>query len=377
MNITLQQRLERANVQLMSSPITSAYTGLLMMAKNTIDYTGKTKTAKTDGINIIYGADFLDTLNEAELNGLILHEVGHMMYQHLWLWKELWKENPKLANTACDFVVNADIVNLSNKDSNLVQLPPGGYYTPKYIGWDTLAVYRDLQQNGDNAPSFDDHDWEEAGEHSVEEIKDKIDQAIRQGAIAAGKTGGDVPRSMQELMEPKVDWRAQLDAYLKEICQGSDEATWSKPSRRHLALGMYLPSTYSVSIGSVLVGVDTSGSISMEDLTKFLSELVGICKHTTPESINLVYWDTKVTKHEIYAPGDYDSIIDKTKPVGGGGTNAACVANHIKQLKQTPQVAVMLTDGYNDSWGVWSCPVIWCIVGGNRVVPPVGSVIYV
>jgi hypothetical protein len=39
---------------------------------------------------------------------------------------------------------------------------------------------------------------------------------------------------------------------------------------------------------------------------------------------------------------------------------------------------VMLTDGYVfGSWGEWDCPVLWCIVGGNKAQPPVGAAIYV
>jgi len=71
-------------------------------------------------------------------------------------------------------------------------------------------------------------------------------------------------------------------------------------------------------------------------------------------------------------------LVESTKPAGGGGTDPACVPKYLKANQIKPECVVMLTDGYVfGSWGEWDCPVLWCIVGGNKAQPPVGAAIYV
>lgn len=381
-NLTAQQRIERAHVAIMSHKLTSAYAGIVMMAKATV--VDGLPTARTNGLSIEYGREYVDSCDDPTLNATVLHELGHIIYQHLWLWSELWKENPQLANMAADYIVNADIKEYERKDPAFVRVGDDWCYDPKYQGWDTLSVYRDLKQQGGNGggggsgKQMDEHDWEDAerlSQQDVEAIRIQIDNAIRQGAIAAGKIGNDTPRSFEELMEAKVDWREQLREFVQTTCAGKDESTWRRPNKRYMPLGIYLPSTYSEAVEELVIGVDTSGSVGGKELQEFMSEVVGLCTQVLPSKAHLIYWDSDVAAHEVYGVADYDSLATTTKPKGGGGTRAACVADYLTQNSIKPQAVIMLTDGYNSSWGNWTCPVLWVIVGGNTVVPPVGLTI--
>lgn len=133
----------------------------------------------------------------------------------------------------------------------------------------------------------------------------------------------------------------------------------------------------------MVAAIDTSGSIGEAELNSFLSEFVAICEQVNPEHIDLLYWDGRVAGHETYTGADAPNIVSSTKPVGGGGTSPSCITAYLKEKALRPDVAVILTDGYVGSdWGeeqgnAWSCPTLWCIVGGNTVVAANGKTIHI
>jgi predicted metal-dependent peptidase len=113
-----------------------------------------------------------------------------------------------------------------------------------------------------------------------------------------------------------------------------------------------MPSMIGESIGKIVVGIDTSGSIGDKELNEFLSEVVAICDDVSPSSIELLYWDTEVAGHETYNQGDYKALVQSTKPAGGGGTHVGCVNQYIKDKRIEPEAIIILTDGYvEDDWG--------------------------
>ena len=141
---------------------------------------------------------------------------------------------------------------------------------------------------------------------------------------------------------------------------------------------MYLPSQISESIGSICVAIDTSGSISGEAISKALSELVSICDNTSPEKVDLLYWDTAVAAHEQYRDDNYSGIATSTKPKGGGGSSSLCVFDYVVKNKLEPQCIILITDLYIEfPQAAPSCPVIWVAVDNKTTTPPFGSVIRV
>lgn len=384
MALTTSERITKANVFLMGHKPTLAYSGILLVGETYINR--DIPTAATDGRDTIYNPDFVESLTDQQLRGLILHEAGHKMYQHLFLWQTLYKEDADLANKACDFVINLGIYDLDPAGKNIA-LPPNPCLDEKYRDMDTKQVFDLLKQNQQNGGSggvgqpIDEHQWEEAQSLSKEDqmaITKEIDAAIRAGAFLAGKQGGNISREFIHLMEPQVDWAEQLRNYMLTACTGKGNSTWAKPNRRWLQQGIYMPSQISESMGSMIMGIDTSGSISQTDLTRALTELVAICENVTPERVDLLYWDTQVARHETYFEGDYSSIVSSTKPKGGGGSDSSLVFAYIeKELRTPPVVCVMITDGYiNYPNNSPSYPVLWVLVANKNGVPPFGSVIH-
>jgi predicted metal-dependent peptidase len=370
-NYTPKQRIERTHVWLMSQPETAAFAGLLMVGK--VSLSDKVPTAATDGLNVIYNPDFVTKLTDQELRGLVLHEALHKAYRQIWLWRHL--ENKQVLNMAMDYVINLEIISIHPD----VALPEGGCIDKRYQGMDTYQVYQKLMQEGTGTgSSFDEHDFEGAQDMDGQALEREIDAAIRQGQILAGKIKGNIPRSFTDITEPKVDWKQVLQDFIFDVVQGKDYATWRKPNRRYLAQGLYMPSTIAESVGELVIGIDTSGSIDDATLSRFLSELVGIIKTTPPERVHLLWWDTIVQKHDIFMPDEYDNMIAKLKPAGGGGTSVTCVTEYIKQQQLNPVAVINFTDGHlYDGFGQWSCPVLWAIVDNKTCVPPVGVTVHI
>jgi predicted metal-dependent peptidase len=388
--LTAEQRIERTHVQLMKHPNFCLFSGLFMVGKVKVDE--ECPSAKTNGVDVTYGRGFVDSLTDKALAFLILHENMHKAYRHLVVWKHLHKKNHQLANAACDFVINLQIRDY-DPDGRDTEMPVDadgnvmGLIDEKYRGMDTAQIFRLLEdkyggkgkgagggKRGNEAgQDLDDHDWEGAEEATPEEqeaVANEIERALRQGSILAGKMGGKVSRELQDLLTPKVDWREALRDFVKTSTQGKDQTTWRRLHKRYIGCDIVMPSSYDEKVGSILIGIDTSGSIGGEELAGFLSEVKSICDEVSPEKIDLLYWDTHVASHEVYQGSELCNLTETTKPAGGGGTSPECVPRYMKKEALEPECVIMLTDGYIGSqdpsdWQI-NKPILWCIKGNER-----------
>jgi predicted metal-dependent peptidase len=376
--LTAEQRLSKALVAIMGSPKYTALAGVLMIGEKTVN---DVPTACTNGRDEMYGREFVEGLTDAELRGLVLHENYHKLYQHMSTWKHLWNIDPHSANQAMDYVINIKIAD-DNTDGFAV-IPKGGLLDAKYRGMDTAQVFNLIHQSddGDGDGEMDEHDWKGAQDLSDEEkgaLARDIDEAIRQGALAAGKMGGTGSRDLEELLKPQVDWREVLREFISTTCAGNDYSTWARPNRRLMSQGVYMPSGISQRVGELVVAIDTSGSISNSTLTAFLSEVKSICDTVHPEQVRLLYWGHEVVGDESYKTDELDGLITSTKPRGGGGTYVNCVTQYMTAEGINPQACIVLTDGHlYGGWGEWSCPVLWTVIDNESAVPTAGTAIHI
>ena len=388
--LTPEQRLEKAVIAIMANPKYMALSGVMMIGSRKI--VDNVPTACTNGRDEKYGRAFVNMLKDSELRFLVLHEVYHKLYRHLTTWQWMYKENPRAANQACDYVINIKLVD-DNKDgfATMTGALTIGCLDEKYRGWDSAMVFVDRKKQARDEPEqgegdgdgegFDQHDWEDAKEMTEAEKDDlarEIDEAIRQGALAAGKVGSGGDRMFDELLQPQQDWREILREFVVSTCTGKDYSTWQRPSRRYIGAGYYMPSGISESIGELVVAPDMSGSIGQPGITRMLSEVKSIAETVHPEAIRLLYWDTKVCADERYESHELDTMIASTKPAGGGGTMVECVPEYMTKEGIKAQCAIVFTDGYlGGSWGQWNCPVLWVIVDNKNCNPPFGTTVHV
>ena len=396
-----ERRVKKAKVSLMRDPLFALLSGVLMVGTTRVEET--TPTAKTDGRNEVYGRAFVAKLRDTELAFLIAHEAGHKMYRHLSTWRKLYDEDHGLANKACDYVINLMLTNLDPTGS-IIAMPvfrdgpmigrPIGLIDARFSGMNSKQVFDILKQEkkdedgggeGEGDGGLDEHDWDGAKDMTEEDkkaLERDLDQAVRQGLMAqkrAGKGAGGTDRELEELMEPRVNWREVLREFVKSTCRAKDASSWRRPNRRHLSTGLYMPSLIGEKVGHIVIAVDTSGSIGGKEIAEFLSEVKGVAEEVNPEIVDLIYWDSEVAAHETYESSAVASMVESTKPRGGGGTAPSCVSEYLKDKNIKPECIVVLTDGYvGNDWGSeWTAPVLWAIVGGGDMVAEHGKTIHV
>ena len=414
-------RVKKAHIALMKHPETALYSGVMLMGKSEVVDDG-CPTAYTDGVNKVYGRKFLETVDtEPKVRGLVLHENLHVALKQLPRGKDMFEENRKLANIAADLVVNniiEDIKGTVNGSSErIVALPDGAVYDPMFQNWSMREVYNYLKKNckggkkgkggeggqkgndpadtgsGDSGDDDDDtitingktYDLSDADEHDldnlkdlthgeIKEINDAIDKALREGGMLAGRMGAKVPRSISDLLEPKVDWRDEMRDFVTSSIKGKDEFTWRKLNKRQLVNDILCPSVENETIGELVVSIDTSGSIGGEQITEFATELVSICELCSPDKVRVLWWDTDVHGEQVFV-GNYQDIAKLLKPVGGGGTHVSCVSEYINKERINAECVIVFTDGYVESDITWNInsPTLWMVTENKGFEPPVGK----
>lgn len=420
-------RIKKAHIALMKHGDTALYSGVMLMGNSEVSE--ESFTAYTDGVNKRYSRPYLEkVISEPKLRGLVLHENLHVALKQLPRGRDMFTEDSTIANMAADFVVNDIIANIQGKvangSENLVELPDGALYDPFFHNWSMREIYNHIRkenpqrqkQSGSSSSSsdnedkdsqgdesqgrgepikangkeynipeggaFDEHDWENMKDITPEqakELNDKIDKALREGGILAGRMGGKIPRSISDLLEPKVDWRDVLRDFVQSSMRGSDEFTWRKMNKRHLANDFYLPSTENETMGEVVVAIDTSGSIGSKELTEFATELASICELVEPEAVRVVWWDYDVHGEQLFKPEDYKNIASLLKPLGGGGTRVSCVSDYLCKKKVDAECVIVFTDGYVESdirWDI-SAPTLWMITQNRSLDVPSGKKVLV
>jgi len=388
-SLTVEQRLHKAVSDIMMQDKYIALAGLLAIGDRSVR--DDIPTACTNGRDERYGRAFCESLNDAELRFLILHENYHKLARHLHIYYHLYKIDPMLANMACDFWINHKLVeeNKQDKFATMTGELSKGCYDDKYKNMSIVEIFNDLREeqegNGGQGQGggepFDTHEWEEAQGLSDEEQKElakDIDDVIRQGALVAGKVGSGGNRTLEEFLEPQVDWREALRDFITDTCAGGDFSTYNKPNRRYLHLDLIMPSGVSEKVEELVLAVDTSGSIGQRELTTFLSEVKSICDTVKPSRVRILYWDTEVCRDEVYEMDKLDVLPQSTKPSGGGGTMVECVPRYMAEHGIKPQATIIFTDGHlGGSWGSWTCPTLWVILDNKGTHSKVGKTLHV
>ena len=382
--LTAEQRLSKAVMSVMAHDKYVGLASVLMVGERTVSET--VPTACTNGRDEMYGRAFVDGLTDPELRFLVLHECYHKMYKHLTTWRHLYKLHPIVANVSCDYVINIQLVDGDNGEG-FITMPKVGLFDEQYRAMDTAQVFHliyDALPEGDDGSGLggmDDHDWdgaEELTEIEKGDLEREVDEAIRQGALVAGKLGSGGARTLEDLLRPEIDWREVLREFIQSVCAGNDFSTWSRPNRRFVSAGVYMPSGITERVEDLVITMDTSASIRQRELTAFLSEVVEIARMVRPERVRLLYWDTEVVRDELYTGAEIDSIARSTKPAGGGGTDVLCVTRYMEDNDIKPQAVITFTDGYiYRGWGEWSCPVLWAIYDNNQAKPDCGKVVHI
>jgi predicted metal-dependent peptidase len=198
-------------------------------------------------------------------------------------------------------------------------------------------------------PCFDDNDDDEdeddkgagkEGDESVDKEEGDAEDYWRERIAAASviaKQAGKLPGGLEWFVKEHLKVRTPWWAILQGVFNNgyNVRSTWKRPSRRY---GDASPGS-SYKGPSVLVLVDSSGSIT-EDIQKaFVGHLDRIVKDTNGE-ISYLMWDCVAYKMVPYRHGQ------NIRFSGGGGTTIQPVLQSAKKLSNRFDALVILTDFY-------------------------------
>lgn len=106
----------------------------------------------------------------------------------------------------------------------------------------------------------------------------------------------------------------------------------------------------------IMAWVDTSGSMSQEDLNKALSMMLMVAQAKKPTKLVVCQFDTRVADIKEFDKVDrIEKDMRKMKIKGGGGTDVKCCFDLLadkksKYARQVPELVVIFTDGYLDQY---------------------------
>jgi predicted metal-dependent peptidase len=418
---SLERKLTRARTHLL---LNQPFFGTLCLRLKLM--TGPVPTMATDGRRILYDPAFANSLTLAELEAVLAHEVLHCALGH---HCRRGQRDPRLWNEAADLAINPLLVangftlptgalidpafgdlsaeeiyarllqkNGNGGNSSPVQTPqtpsPGSEAAsaPQGSGEQPSASSSGdqvaCQSVGDcgcgktgTVPSRPggfgevldaaDEDGRPAseGEKSRQQHEWNIaaDQAIR-SAKSCGHEPVNLDRPLAESRQSKQDWRTIMRDFVSANTPA--DYRWTPPNRRYVASGLYLPSVERAGVGTIVLGVDTSGSIGKEELEQFAGEISAIADEAKPEAIHVVYCDAAVHSSQEFGPSEPIQL----EPKGGGGTDFRPVFEWVEANNLAPVCLIYLTDLCCHSYPpIPEYPVLW--VTDSRRTAPFGETV--
>lgn len=385
--------LTRARVQLQNR---SPFFSYLCMNLNLIESKEVPTCAVDNKGNFYYNKKFVEGLSEEQIYGTLIHELLHLALDHL---DRRGKRDVQLSNISMDLCVN-NIVQENNfmlPENGLIpqdneftfKLTKDKTYTVKNIDRKSFEkiydeLYGKLPKNKIKVYSgkgFDKHirgKKNKSASESKEEkqLKKRWKQLMVEASQMArqqGKLPAGIERLVEELIEPKLNWKSLLYRYITNTLPM--DYSYSKPSKRSISVGFYMPYIKKEEV-DIAIAVDTSGSISQTELTEFLSEMVGISKSFANLNMYVIICDAKVQEVLEIKNGSIPQIMD-IKCKGGGGTDHKVVFEHIRENKPSTKLLIAFTDGYTDLPDEITTNTIWVICKGGTTehVKDTGEVI--
>ena len=344
-------KIEKAYKKLL---IENPFYGLFLLGlSKVIDKSVETACVRKRGINceLVINPEYWETLDDIQQLNLIQHEIYHIVFQHMFMTP--FFKNHEVLNVAADCEVNSYLQNLDD-----TWIVPSMFNAESKLG---TKVYYDIIMsqtpppppqgggggNGSNGlpDTKDDHsswdkEFKECSDAEKQLIQNQINSQIKTAAEQTMKMRGTIPAEMKaivdELFKPKprvFDWKAYFRRMLGSIYDINIKKTRRKESIRFPgAAGIKHKKKVSI-----LVAVDTSGSVNDEELKDFFSEITYIYKAGT--RITILECDAAISANYEYT-GKWTGKVH-----GRGGTDFQPVIDYYRKNMKDYAALVYFTDG--------------------------------
>ena len=374
-------------------------------------------TAYTDMKHIIVDPEFVGRLPDKELDFLLMHELLHCVLKHCTRGRD---KIQYIYNIACDIVVNSNILECMQcadfkVDGEFVMhFTPSGkegrLYTADAVYYElmkqgTLTVKDEDGQDqvisiGELSP-LDSHDewslvvfsedsedmWDKQIEDYIRERSEKASRENGENGTSKGFSTFGLPQAARDIaeelmLEAQIRWKDALRRFVEQTLEISDYS-FAPPDRRFTDSQYILPGDntyYADELSNIWFCVDTSGSVSQDELTRLMFEVKNVIEECPGSKGCLSFFDTEVTEP---IPFSREEDLEMTKPYGGGGTSFDCVFTYMQEhmMDQPPRAIVILTDGDApdvDEEEAMGIPVVWVLIDNDlEEAKPWGDTIHV
>jgi len=303
--------------------------------------------------------EFWTGLSDMHKMGLLKHELLHIAFGHLVSFSSF--SNKKLANVAMDMEINQYI-----EDS---WLPEGGIRIEDYEDlkldkkagcryyYDQLLRLQDEKDkqgttgNQGNDKLLDDiasgdipdhSTWEEFDDMTDAEkklIEKQVQKILQDAKEQTVKKRGNVPGEIEglivveEFTAPKFDWKG----YIRRFTGVSTKVFTKKIRRKENRRYEDNPGLKIKMRQHMLLAIDTSGSVSNDELTEFMNEIHHI--HKAGVDITVIQCDTSIRSIEPYRGKNEINVF------GRGGTEFDPVLDYYNANLKKYTSLVYFTDG--------------------------------
>ena len=370
-------------------------------------------------INLVIGKNFWEKTcrNDSMRKGILQHELEHVIREHLSDLSQGMFPDKHMANLAMDVSINQTITEeLPRKDENgqpcgvyIEDFPNLNlkrdqstlyYYTEfqrakeekqksKGQGKDSLAGPKgnkdgtsgdktmdeilDAQEKGKDIGKGRSGDWHSLwdeltggmGDKEKELLRKEIQEMTRRVAEETQKLRGNIPSHIANAIKedfgnkpPIISWKTLFNRFIGSTLTTEIFQTRKRPNFRFEDA----PSNKYKNKIRIVVGCDSSGSVSDHELKEFFGQIRHMWKAGV--KIDVCMWDAHCDD-----PYEYKGEMSyhRTK---AGGTRASCFIEYIneKKRKYNWTCAICLTDGYIESDPIPSTvPMLWVITSSGSV----------
>ncbi|MEJ2685746.1 MAG: VWA-like domain-containing protein [Gammaproteobacteria bacterium] len=349
-------------------------------------------TTATDARTLFYNPDYVQSLSVEQTQFMLAHEALHCALSHFARREHRVRQR---WDVACDLAVNPLLL----KDG--LKSPPGALVRDGFSEMSAEEIYPFIEENPDEQP-LDGHlyDADDSGSEGESKPQDGTPQDTQpdgaedgesgaaprpaplgesererlaaqwrqrlagaaQEARRAGKLSGAMERMVNRLLRPQLSWRALLARYLTGVAR--DDYNYTRPARREG--DAILPSLRSSQV-DVTVVVDTSGSVTPEEMNDFIAEVNGL-KAQMRARVTLHACDTELAPDGPWSFEPWEEFRLPRALRGGGGTRFTPVFDWVERQDMRPDVLVYFTDAHGEFPKTEpSYPVVWLVKGKGAV----------
>lgn len=338
---------------------------------------------------LYWNPEFLAGLELDEAAWVVAHEDAHVWMRHAERCKKHLGDSPsqwqlRIWNIAADCSINQILRETWKGMGKRKGLPDGGCYpegfglplnkTTEYY-YDKLVAKAEEYSGGtqgagggENGSGADgqQREWEEGppqsetggepgdengtskeiglSKHEQGRLERVLAQSIDEydKAKGRGSVAGGWRRYADRILKPRIDPRRDFLASVKTglaRTKGYQHQTYARPNRRTETSGsMRMPTLYDLHPSMVLI-IDTSGSMGGTDLGLSLGVIQSTCKALPRENLRVITGDT----HAAHCQKCFSA--EQVELHGGGGTDMGKIVEEAAALNPKPDLIVVLTDG--------------------------------